>query len=296
MERLTDVVGAPGGAPCPVEINRTMGIRWLNRFHNFPRSIRLGRPAGRFYNVPVIFIVCLFIRGLVYADVSQDLFKQGNDAYAAGKFADAITAYESGQKQGLRSWALSYNLGNAYYRSGQTGKAIVNYDRAFQLNPGRGDVVYNLNLAATKAGDPRVPSSALPALFWRLFYFFSANTLALMASLVLTLLAAGLIAWFLGKWSPRTDLLGLLGVLLGLLAIWLGVRIYLLEQPVAIVVVPTAEVRSGPNLSETANFIVPEGRRVLILEEQEPVSGWVEIGVPQEGLKGWVPDTAVESI
>ena len=59
---------------------------------------------------------------------------------------------------------------------------------------------------------------------------------------------------------------------------------------------PVAEVRSGPNTTYPANFTVPEGRRVLILKEEEPIQGWLEVGVPQEGLKGWVPDTSVEVI
>ena len=77
---------------------------------------------------------------------------------------------------------------------------------------------------------------------------------------------------------------------------WLGARIYLLEKPAGVVVASVAEVRSGPNTTYPANFTVPEGHRVLILEEQEPIQGWLEIGVPQEGLKGWVPETSVEVI
>lgn len=70
----------------------------------------------------------------------------------------------------------------------------------------------------------------------------------------------------------------------------------MIEKPLGVVVSSVAEVRSGPNITYPANFTVPEGRRVLILKEQEPIQGWLEIGVPQEGLKGWVPDTSVETI
>ena len=61
-------------------------------------------------------------------------------------------------------------------------------------------------------------------------------------------------------------------------------------------VAPVAEVRSGPNMTYPANFTVPEGHRVLILKEEEPIQGWIEVGVPDQGLKGWVPDTSVEII
>ena len=103
--------------------------------------------------------------------------------FEQGKFADAITAYESAKADGTRSWLLEYNLGDAYYRSGQLGKAVAHFARAFRLNSGERDVVENLNLVSSKAGDPLVPSSGLAAFFWRLFYFFSVNTLTGIASL-----------------------------------------------------------------------------------------------------------------
>jgi hypothetical protein len=62
------------------------------------------------------------------------------------------------------------------------------------------------------------------------------------------------------------------------------------------VITSVAEVRSGPNTTYPTSFTVPEGHRVLILDEQEPIQGWLEIGVPDQGLKGWAPDTSVETI
>jgi hypothetical protein len=75
---------------------------------------------------------------------------------------------------------------------------------------------------------------------------------------------------------------------------WLGARMYLLEHPQGVVVSPIAEVRSGPNTTYPTNFTVPEGHRVLLLDEQEPVQGWFEIGAPEQGLKGWAPESSVE--
>jgi hypothetical protein len=160
----------------------------------------------------------------------------------------------------------------------------------------KSDVLYNLNLATTKAGDPELPSTALPALAWRLFYFLSLNALTRLASLfflVFVAISGGALA---GRSVLKGDVALGLGLLFLVLLAWLGTRIYLIEEPQGVVVASVAEVRSGPNTSYPANFTVPEGRRVLILKEQEPIQGWLEIGVPREGLKGWVPDTSVEVI
>jgi tetratricopeptide (TPR) repeat protein len=232
----------------------------------------------------------------VQAAGPEDAFKQGNEAYLAGRYADAVTAYESARSQGLRHWILAYNLGDAYYRAGQLGKSVVNFERAFRLNPGNADVIDNVALATAKAGDPRLPQSALPRLGWRIFYWPGLNAMTVIGMLCFWTLAAALIAQFLGRrFMPAVVTRALAGVVL-ILGSWIAIRIYLRERPLAVVITSVAEVRSGPNLSYPANFTVPEGRRVLLLDEVEPVSDWVEIGVPQEGLKGWVPDTAVEKV
>jgi len=122
------------------------------------------------------------------------------------------------------------------------------------------------------------------------------NSLTLLASLLFIFFCVAGGFALAGKNFLAGDLALVLGVLFGMLSGWLGARISLLERPVGVVVTSVAEVRSGPNTSYPANFTVPEGRRVLILEEQEPIQGWLEIGVPAEGLKGWAPDSSVEVI
>lgn len=243
-----------------------------------------------------ILALCLLACRWTSAETPQDLFKSGNSFYAAGKFAEAAQTYQSAADAGLRHWTLEYNLGNAYYRSGQVGRAVLHYERAFRLNTGDHDVLYNLNLAATKAGDPVLPSSALPALGWKLFYFVSLNTLTVITSLLF--LALAVLSGFLlaGRQSVSSEAVVLAAAAFIVAAGWLGVRVYFLEQPEGVVVATIAEVRSGPNTTYPANFTIPEGRRVLILKEQEPIQGWLEIGVPQEGLKGWVPDSSVQVI
>jgi len=231
----------------------------------------------------------------LWAD-AQDAFKQGNAAYAAAKFDDAVADYQSAESQGLHHWMLDYNLGNALFKTGKLGSAILHYERAFRRHSSDRDLVYNLSLASAKAGDPRLPTGALPALFWRLFYQFSINAMAVVMSVLWIALCIGLGALLRGRWQAHGDKVGVLAVITVAWAVWFGTRVYVAEEPSAIVVAPTADVRSGPNLSYPANFSVPEGHRVLLLDEQEAVSGWLEIGVPDQGLKGWAPENAVEKI
>lgn len=256
-------------------------------------------------------LAILFLSSLSFAESPQELYKAGNQLYADGKFAEAAQKYQAAADTGYKNWILEYNLGNAYYRAGQLGKGILHYERAFRMNSGQGDVIYNLNLATTKAGDPELPATALPALAWRMFYILPINILTISTSLLFLILCATLGLMLFSslssssagsgggsmdprQWHSGMTMLIILSFVVA--SVWLGIRIYLLEKPIGVVVSNVAEVRSGPNTTYPANFTVPEGRRVLILEEQEPIQGWLEIGVPAEGLKGWTPDSSVEVI
>ncbi|HVO32532.1 MAG TPA: SH3 domain-containing protein [Elusimicrobiota bacterium] len=231
-----------------------------------------------------------------HAETAEETFRKANSAYAAGQFAQAADLYRTARQAGLNHWILDYNLGNAEYKNNQPGKAIADYSRAFRLNSGNADVVYNLHLVSTRAGDPLVPAGALAAVFWRMYYLFSLNTLSVIVSILFLALVARLGGWLLGGARPASEALaGLLGALV-IAGAWLGSRAYFAERPEGVIIGGVGEVRSAPNTSSPANFTVPEGHRVLILDEQEPVTGWVEIGVPEQGLKGWVADGSIEKI
>ena len=64
-----------------------------------------------------------------------------------GDFASAVDLYEEILKSGFASDRLYYNLGNAYFKSGDYTRAILNYERALLLNPGGADIKYNLKIA-----------------------------------------------------------------------------------------------------------------------------------------------------
>ncbi len=78
-----------------------------------------------------------------------DDFVAANKLYNAGKFSDAIAAYE---KIEPKTAALYFNLGNACFRAGEIGKAIVNYERARRLSPRDPDILANLRFAQQKLG------------------------------------------------------------------------------------------------------------------------------------------------
>ena len=115
-------------------------------------------PAASFFSAaarPGVLIVLVGLWGWLAvgsarADAADDGFARGNRLYAAGKYAEAATAYETQVSRGSYSANLFYNLGGAYYRVGDRGRAILNYQRALLLEPSHAEAAANLGFVSGK--------------------------------------------------------------------------------------------------------------------------------------------------
>ena len=67
----------------------------------------------------------------------EEGFYRANAAYKEGRYPEAIQGYRDLIASGHAGGHLYYNLGNAYFRSGALGPAILNYERARLLIPRR---------------------------------------------------------------------------------------------------------------------------------------------------------------
>ena len=67
-------------------------------------------------------------------------FEQANTLYEQGKFQEAAAVYEGVIKSGRASSAVFFNLGNAYFKDGQLGRALMNYRMSERLDPRDPDV------------------------------------------------------------------------------------------------------------------------------------------------------------
>jgi tetratricopeptide (TPR) repeat protein len=81
------------------------------------------------------------------ADDAVSAFENANKLYEEGHFAESAAAYEKLLAGGRASAAVYFNLGNSCFKSGQVGRAIVNYRLAEQLAPRDADIRANLRFA-----------------------------------------------------------------------------------------------------------------------------------------------------
>lgn len=220
----------------------------------------------------------------------NDLFAQANQLLEKGDTEKSQEIYQSLVRQGFESSELYYNLGNLAYRRGERGKAVLWYERALRLSPRDSDARFNLSLAQSHIKDTGESFSE------RLVTYFSTNELSWLLTLFIWvffgLLGARLMGWIPAGAGADAGL-WMTGLLLIFTGAWFGANIAIDREPQAVVVAPPGEVRNGPGTDYAVGFTVPEGSKVVILNRRPD---WVQVGVPQQGLKGWMPADDVESI
>lgn len=228
----------------------------------------------------------------------EEAFAEAAAHYQNGRFSEAAALYEKTAALVGDSASVHYNRGNALLRMaapGSLGRAIASYGRAFRLAPRNADIRHNLDFALKRAGEELIPRGTPPA-FWLAFHFLSRTELAALHHIFLWIALLLGTLWVIRPerrdviWTPLAACLGLwLSA-----ALWWGARGALAMSSPAVVILMNAEVRSGPGGNFPVGFKVPEGRRVSRIGERK--GKWVQIGVPTEGLKGWIDADALEAI
>ena len=102
---------------------------------------------------------------LLVAGTAGDEFAAANRLFDAGDYAASAAAYEALTPKTAH---IYYNLGNAYYRQEQLGRALLNYERARQLAPRDPDILANRQFAQEQlgVGELNMPPRLLPR-FWQ---------------------------------------------------------------------------------------------------------------------------------
>lgn len=248
--------------------------RWPGARILFPR-----RTVSRF--MCVVFVMLSATLATMAQLTPAQAFDEAEDLFAEGKFVDAAQKYERLLAEGWVAPELFYNLGNAYFKAGQYGLAVLNYRRAWYLRPRDPDVRANLRFAFQTIGAPFPELSGAQRVltyvsrsewiiagvaFWWLTWLFSA------------------LAWI----SARFRALAIRGVALCGLAFLICAAGYVAWQqfrtsPEYVVTEGRQDVRFAPLDNAVLHFVLPEG---AIVREREKSGDWVKIAVSQK--EGWM--------
>ena len=254
-------------------------------------SMKKRRPAAK--ATVLLLLLCLPLSGHAVTKAEAD------SAYVRGQYQQAIKDYEMLLKQGA-SADLYYNLGNAYYRSENITRAVLNYERALLLSPGDRDVRFNLQIARAKTIDKIVPESEMFFFTWyrSLVSLMSVDAWAWTALIALALLIVLLLVYLFSDriWLRKIGFFGgfVLLILFALsnLFAWQQKQDLLFRKG-AIVISPSVTVKSTPAKNGTDLFILHEGTKVSITDGT--MKGWMGIRIA-DGKEGWIESNMIEEI
>ena len=246
----------------------------------------------------ILFLSLILCFGLAVSAQTAAM-KQANDLYADGNYSDAAKIYEKILSTEGVAPELYYNLGNAYYKSNETGKSILNYERALRLSPRFEDAKFNLELAQLKVVDniAQTPTFFVGRWIENLIKLLTSNQWLIVSFSVFLFC---LILAFLFVFAPSLVLrkssfyVGLVFAIISLLSLILsGVRKdQMVNHSDAIVMTGVVTVKSSPDKSGTDLFQLHEGTKVAV---KSTLGKWTEIKLGNGNI-GWVEQENIENI
>jgi tetratricopeptide (TPR) repeat protein len=234
-------------------------------------------------------LILLASHGLWAAE--EDSFAKANQAYSEGRYDEAAAGYQALVSSGHWNANLFYNLGNARYRLGNFGQAILSYERALALEPRHPEADANLRLARDEAralelrkdpveryaGVVTMKQWAITAAvgFWIALFVAAHLVLSRRRSAGrIALVAAGLVLGGVSVFAIGTLEDGTSG------------------RALAIVTGQNVAARIATADSAPTVLALPAGSAIKVLSER---GDWLYAALPND-QRGWIPASAVERV
>ena len=288
---------APGDAAG--NMNRTFesamtAIMDIENAINEARKNQKKHPAG--YSFVWLLLAMICFGGTSAKAVTKN---NADTEYQKGNYQQAIRDYEEILKNG-ESAEIYFNLGNAYYRTDNITKAVLNYERARLLSPGDDDINFNLQFARSKTIDKITPQSEMFFITWykSLVNFTSVDNWAKTGILCIVM---ALLLVLLYLFGPQLMLrkIGFFGGL-AFFVIFLLSNLFAFQQKQAldnrtgaIIMTPSVNIKKTPAKNSADQFVLHEGTRVDIIDKGMTDWRCIRVG---DGREGWIETKAIEEI
>jgi len=224
---------------------------------------------------------------------SEEIFFEANQAYRDGRFQDAAEGYLRLIENGFENGHVYYNLGNACFRLGDLGRAILFYERARLFIPRDADLNFNLSYARDKTLDAinESPTLIRQGFFWldelnlsEVFFGFMVLNSLFFAILFVRLFNHS-------EWTYYLFIVLLIFALIGSSSLalkWYQVK----SDERAVVLAKEVDVLAGPHPQDTVLFRLHEG---TVVHHERSEDGWCLIHVSRE-RRGWIRSEDLEKI
>ena len=226
---------------------------------------------------------------LAFVSFGQSSFNDANDLYENGECSEAIDAYSAIVADGNQSAELYYNLGNAYYRNKDLGRAIWAYESALKIDPDHEDALFNLDFANAQTID-KIDSSRQGLGHWidGIIYSDSINFWVIISLVASLLLSITVLLFLRAKAGSRKNLILLAASICAILMICSVVfaslhKSRLNSKTEGIIISKTAEVKMSPLKNAKSSFSLGAGAKISLVSKD---GDWQEIEI--NGNKGWI--------
>ena len=248
-----------------------------------------------------IYLVLFYlsVSSLAFAMERDSLWIKANNAYSLGEYNSAIEYYKQIEDSGYMSAKLWYNMGNAYYKLQDDGRAILYYERALKLDPSNQDVKNNLEIAKLKTLDKieSVPEFILSTWTKDIRNAMSSDNWAYTGSVFFIITA---VLMLLFRHAPQVGqrklsfVFACVTMLIAIIAFVfsLNLKNKATNKESAVVLAPVSNVKSAPNSTGGNLFILHEGTKVEVLES---VGQWSKVEL-SDGRQGWMESKDFEAI
>ena len=239
---------------------------------------------------------------------AQSYVITGHEVYNNGDFKAAAKAYSKAIESGISNGYVLYNLGNAFYRLGLTGRAIAAYRKALLDLPRNADIIANLALARKKVEDKIVDPNKDAFTLNRLLViprYFSRHEMKVIA---LSFYIACFVIFVAITLKPNSAARGLLYFTIVITLLFGTSLVFsrpgrdgtpefnfsLRKQSLfpATIAKPAVEVYAGDSTTFQVVFILHDGAEIEVGESR---NNWVHIFLP-DGNHGWVTANSLEII
>lgn len=248
----------------------------------------------------VVLALCLLL-GSWQSYAQSNAFEAGVKAYSEADYDSAIRFFTDALEsdpQGPTA-ELYYNLGASHYKRGDLPAAILNFERAYRLDPSDADIEFNLRLTQSQQMDKlEATPQLLISKWWQsLSHVMSLYGWRIVVLLTFGFLLAGLY-FYLRAESRRLRKVGFFSALASLclfvlsLALMLQLNGFVYDQDEAILMQEVMTIKSSPDASAEDIVVVHGGLKVECLQE---LAGYTEVRLA-DGTIGWIPSSDLERI
>jgi tetratricopeptide (TPR) repeat protein len=244
-----------------------------------------------------LFLTVSLLATSALASLARDedtvqLFDAANKLYEERKFREAAVAYESILASNAASPAVYFNLGNARFKTGEIGRAVVAYRHAAQLTPRDPDIKANLQFARNQVQGPTLRPTRLQRAFGLLSLNEWTGLTAGALWLTFLLLAAMQLRPAL-RAALRTTTLAIGGAALALGVCLIAAERLNTARDLAVVTARDVIIRNGPLDESQTAFTANDGAELRVLDRK---GDWLQVtdGTPRH--VGWLKRNEVATM